>query len=95
MGVKNLPHLCQELLAHGMQKETPIAIIENGSTASQRTVVGNLTTIAGLAKSANIGSPALIITGSVVTLRNQLNWFASKEITDDSHLGNSFHTTKL
>ena len=49
MGVGNLAYICQQLIAHGRKAETPVAIIEWGTTEKQRTITGNLETIIDLA----------------------------------------------
>ena len=54
----------------------PAAIIENGTRSGQRVITGTLETLAAQASEAEVKSPALIIVGSVVTLRDKLTWFA-------------------
>ena len=53
----------------------PIAIIESGTTSKQKVVTGILSNIKLKVDKAKIKSPALIIIGTVVSLRNKLNWF--------------------
>ena len=48
--VSNLPYICEQLMKHGKDKSTPAAIIEQGTTSMQRTVVGTLGTIVDVAK---------------------------------------------
>ena len=50
IGVSNLPYICEQLMKHGKDKSTPVAIIEQGTTSMQRTVVGTLGTIVDVAK---------------------------------------------
>jgi uroporphyrin-III C-methyltransferase / precorrin-2 dehydrogenase / sirohydrochlorin ferrochelatase len=75
MGVNGLAEICRQLIAHHCPKHQPIAIVENGTTAKQRVFVGTLQSIESLACEQQITSPALIIIGTVVNLRKQLNWF--------------------
>ena len=58
-----------------MIKEMPIALIESGTTSNQKVITGLLSNIKSKVSRAKIKSPALIIVGSVVTLRDKLNWF--------------------
>jgi siroheme synthase len=58
-----------------MPKKKPIAVIESGTTAKQRVVIGELSNIRSKTSKSKIKSPALIIIGAVVTLRSKLNWF--------------------
>lgn len=75
MGLLGLPTLCRELIAHGMSAATPAAIVQHGTTASQRTVVGTLATLPQLAQAARLAPPTLIIIGEVVRLQAQLAWY--------------------
>ena len=52
-----------------------MAVIENGTTDTQRTIVAPLATIADRVAAANLQPPALIVVGEVVALREKLNWF--------------------
>ncbi|KJS05772.1 MAG: sirohydrochlorin ferrochelatase, partial [Gammaproteobacteria bacterium BRH_c0] len=42
MGLNGLETICHQLMTHGMDAATPAALIEKGTTARQRTFVGNL-----------------------------------------------------
>ncbi|MCR2804495.1 uroporphyrinogen-III C-methyltransferase [Paenibacillus soyae] len=72
MGVSELPSIREELLRHGKAASTPVALIERGTTASQRVIVGTLADIHTLAVSMKLSNPALIIIGEVVRVREQL-----------------------
>ena len=75
MGLLGLPTLCRELAAHGLSEATPAAIVQHGTTPSQRTVVGTLATLPQLALAAQLAPPTLIIIGEVVRLHAQLAWY--------------------
>jgi uroporphyrinogen III methyltransferase/synthase len=75
MGVKSLPRICENLVAHGMDRNTPAATIRWGTTPRQRTVVGTVADIAQRVAHAKLAPPALTIIGKVVSLRETLNWF--------------------
>ena len=75
MGLLGLPTLCRELVAHGLSETTPAAIVQHGTTASQRTVVGTLATLPQRALAAQLAPPTLIIIGDVVRLHSQLAWY--------------------
>ncbi|MCV2884438.1 siroheme synthase CysG [Aestuariibacter sp. AA17] len=75
MGLTGLPVICEKLIAHGVAESMPIALIENATLPHQRVITGTLSTIVEEAEKQNIKPPALIIAGSVVTLREKLNWF--------------------
>jgi uroporphyrin-III C-methyltransferase/precorrin-2 dehydrogenase/sirohydrochlorin ferrochelatase len=72
MGLFALPILCRELVAHGLSSSTPAAIVEQGTLPRQRVVTGTLSDLVGRAADASIASPALVIVGDVVRLRDTL-----------------------
>ncbi|WP_343529581.1 siroheme synthase CysG [Yokenella regensburgei] len=75
MGLNQAAAIQQKLLEHGMPSDMPVAIVENGTAIKQRVVDGALTELAALA--TQMESPALIIVGRVVALRDKLNWFSN------------------
>jgi uroporphyrin-III C-methyltransferase/precorrin-2 dehydrogenase/sirohydrochlorin ferrochelatase len=76
MGLTSLAAITDGFLANGAAASMPAAIIENGTRCGQRVITGTLETLATQASEAGIKSPALIIVGSVVRLRDKLSWFA-------------------
>ncbi|OKP93936.1 uroporphyrinogen-III C-methyltransferase [Paenibacillus sp. P32E] len=72
MGVSTLSDIRQQLLKFGKNPATPAALIENGTTARERTVTGTLGNIDKLAAALKISNPALIIIGESVAVRDQL-----------------------
>jgi uroporphyrin-III C-methyltransferase/precorrin-2 dehydrogenase/sirohydrochlorin ferrochelatase len=75
MGLAGLPHICDQLLKHGMSSTTPVAVIQQGTTQTQKVVVGNLDRIADMALEKEIEAPTIIIIGEVVKLQKSLSWF--------------------
>ena len=82
MGLHNLPAIVAKLIAHGRAPETPAAVIQQGTTEQQKTVVGTLADI--VEKSAAMTAPALIVVGEVVRLQEKLNWF-DLDLVQDHH----------
>lgn len=72
MGIIRSAEIQQQLLQNGRAPETPVAIVEKGSRPDQRVVTGQLNELESLIKTNHIGSPALIIIGEVVKIRNEL-----------------------
>jgi uroporphyrinogen III methyltransferase/synthase len=80
MGVKNLPEICNSLVAHGRPVETPVAVIRWGTTSEQQTVTGTLRDIAAKVAQAKLKPPAITVVGEVVRLRGELNWFEKRPL---------------
>ena len=79
MGLAKLERLTADFIAHGADPQTPAAIIENGTRENQRVVVGTIRSLVEDARREGLKGPTIIIIGSVVTLRDKLNWFASAD----------------
>jgi len=75
MGLHNLKKISSKLMEIGKSSDYPCAVISRGTTEQQKVVVGTLQNIVSKAK--GIPTPALIIVGKVVKLREQLQWFES------------------
>ena len=75
MGLKNLPNIVVNLMANGKDPDTPAAVIQEGTTSRQKVAVGTLQNIVKKAADAGIRTPAITVTGDVVSLREQIVWF--------------------
>jgi uroporphyrinogen III methyltransferase/synthase len=71
MGVKNLPHVVEQLLSHGRPPETPVALIRWGTYPAQETLTGTLATIQSKVEGRQFDPPAIMVVGEVVRLRGQ------------------------
>ncbi len=75
MGLVGLPTLSRKLIEHGLDKKTPAALIERGTTVNQNVITGTIESIPQLVQSQDVKAPTLIIIGSVVSLHSKLAWF--------------------
>lgn len=75
MATANLREIARRLIDGGLAAATPVAVIQDGTRPSQRTASGTLETIADDVARAGIGSPAIVVIGGVVALRERLRWF--------------------
>ena len=82
MGLANLKQLVDGFGRHGVDMATPVAVIENGTRPDQVVVTGHLCDIVTKSELARIKGPAMIIIGTVVTLRERL---AARKPIDGIH----------
>jgi len=82
MAVGRLRVLCQRLMGQaGYPGETPVAIVEKAGCPDQRTVSGNMWTIADIAEKHNIQPPSTIIVGDVVNVLLQKDELTGEAVT--------------
>lgn len=86
MGLSALPQICEKLVEHGLPSTHPIAVIQQGTTASHRVVTATLSTITACVAAATLQSPSLIIIGEVVPLHQTLGWFSPGHSGTDAWL---------
>jgi uroporphyrin-III C-methyltransferase/precorrin-2 dehydrogenase/sirohydrochlorin ferrochelatase len=78
MGLVGLREICASLIEHGRAPNTPVALIEKGTTQQQRVLIADLTTIADVVAENDVHAPTLFIVGEVVKLHDSLQWFNPK-----------------
>ncbi|PPD50463.1 MAG: uroporphyrinogen-III C-methyltransferase [Methylobacter sp.] len=75
MGSMGLEKICQSMISHGSPPDLPIALVQQGTTRTQRVFTGTLATMPAQMAHEKISPPTLIIIGTVVSLHNKLSWF--------------------
>ena len=73
MGTLKAGDISRQLMAHGRDARTPVAVISRGTRADQQVIAGTLQQLEDLAKDAPM--PALLVIGEVVRLHQSLAWF--------------------
>jgi uroporphyrinogen III methyltransferase/synthase len=81
MGVERIGAIAREMMANGMQKDLPVALIRWATTGRQETLVGTLENIAERVTEAEFAAPAIAVFGDVVNLREELNWFEDRPLS--------------
>jgi len=76
MGVTALPEVVHQLLAGGMDPSTPAAMVEQGTTASQRKVISTLQKLPDAIVEAGLRPPALFAIGPTIGRSDNLDWFS-------------------
>lgn len=85
MGVSGLERIRDRLVAHGRSANTPVALVENGTRAGQRVVVGTLAELPELARTHQVSAPAILFVGEVAALAARLHWFGTAPCRDFPH----------
>ncbi len=75
MGARKLPLIVEKLMRFGKTPDTPIAVVQWGTTARQKTWTGTLGTIVEISATDKILPPALTIIGEVVNLKPVIEWY--------------------
>ena len=74
MGLMGLRQISEKLIERNLAGNTPVALIQKGTTAEHRVIISDLLHIANKVDELKPKPPTLIIIGSVVSLHSKLNW---------------------
>lgn len=75
MAMGNLTGIVEQLRAHGLADEIPVAIVREGTKPQQETLVATLGTIVGEVERNGFSAPAIVVIGEVVRERERMRWF--------------------
>lgn len=82
MAVQALPQIVAGLMKEGWPRETPVALIEKGTTADQRTIETVLHQAVEKAQKERLKPPAIAVIGGVVEMRKRIAWFEEEHSQD-------------
>ncbi|MCK5720900.1 MAG: uroporphyrinogen-III C-methyltransferase, partial [Gammaproteobacteria bacterium] len=86
MGLANIELISTKLIQAGLDKTTPAAAIQNGTTGKQNRV---LTTLEDLfVNTQGLQAPVIFVIGKVVTLAHQLDWFTEENVIEGEFVDN-------
>ena len=74
MGLSRIGVISKKLIDGGMDKDMPVAVIQNGTTPQQKMIRGTISNIANKIKRNKIKPPTNIIIGRVVDLSDIIGW---------------------
>jgi uroporphyrin-III C-methyltransferase len=74
MGLSRLEMISRKLISGGLDKNTPVAVIQNGTTDEHRMIKGTLSNISKKVRDEKIKPPTIIIVGKVVKLSDKIRW---------------------
>lgn len=83
MGRTNVRAICGQLIANGLDAETPAAAVVNGTRPAQWTLLTTLSELPDLVE-AVAPAPTLLVIGRVVSLASTLAWFTAPADDDDA-----------
>jgi uroporphyrin-III C-methyltransferase len=73
MAMKRLETIAAGLMRGGAVPDTPVAIVEEATTSGQRVLMTTLERAKADAETHGCAAPAIVVIGSIVALRNELN----------------------
>ncbi|MGP3980290.1 uroporphyrinogen-III C-methyltransferase [Streptomyces sp. KR80] len=71
MAVERIAAIAQALIEHGRAADTPVAIVQEGTTAAQRRVDATLATVGETVRAEGVRPPAVVVIGEVVALASR------------------------
>jgi len=80
MAVRQLAGVLAALVGAGLDPATPAALVQRGTLGGQRTIEGTATTLGARVRDAGIVPPAVLVVGTVVSLREQVRWFEARPL---------------
>ncbi len=86
MGLRHVEQVAKGLIDAGRRKDTPAAVISHATTQEQKCCVGTLENIAEKTAAAGLTSPAVIVAGNVVRLREQLNVMEERALSGKTYI---------
>lgn len=86
MGLSKVDEIARRLIEAGKPSSAMAAVISKATTPKQRTCVSDLSHIGGKVKEAGLTSPAVIVVGDVVCLRDKLDYFEKKPLFGKKYL---------
>src|SRR5690348_2288083 len=81
MGVERIDSITRTMIANGVRRDLPVALVRWATTGRQNTLTGTVENIAERVKAAGFEAPAVAVFGDVVALRNDLNWYERRPLS--------------
>ena len=81
MGVERIEAIANEMMANGVRRDLPVALVRWATTGRQETLTGTLEDIAKKVVDLGFEAPAVAVFGDVVALRKDLNWYEQRPLS--------------
>jgi uroporphyrin-III C-methyltransferase/precorrin-2 dehydrogenase/sirohydrochlorin ferrochelatase len=73
MAVERMRVIADTLMRYGRSPDTPVAIVQDGTLQTQRTLMANLATVADEMTASGVRPPAIIVVGEVVLVAQEID----------------------
>ena len=83
MSVEGLEDFLLRAMNQGFAQKTPAALIASGTCCGHRVLVATVGTLARAAKKARMRAPAVVVVGTVVSLRKKLSWWEKRPLAGE------------
>lgn len=80
MGVARLREITSQLIEHGADPTTPIALTRWATTGRQKTIKGTLADIADTAEAQQFKAPAVGVIGNIIKEMNNIEWYENRPL---------------
>jgi len=77
MGLVSIDIICSELINNGLSADTPCALVQQGTTNTQKEFISTLKDMPYLVETKKPKAPTIFIIGGVVALRDKLKWYTT------------------
>ncbi|MBT8035981.1 MAG: uroporphyrinogen-III C-methyltransferase [Verrucomicrobiae bacterium] len=80
MGVARLRDITGQLIEHGADATTPIALTRWATTGRQKTITGTLADIADIAEEQQFKAPAVGVIGNIINEMKNIEWYENRPL---------------
>ncbi|MBV8371119.1 MAG: uroporphyrinogen-III C-methyltransferase [Candidatus Eremiobacteraeota bacterium] len=99
MAMGNLAGIVAQLKEHGLEGDTPVGIVHEGTKPAQEVLTATLDTVVDEVARTGITAPAIVVIGDVVRERARIRWFDAQPlfgkrvlVTRPAHQADDFAT---
>jgi uroporphyrinogen III methyltransferase/synthase len=99
MAMGNLAGIVAKLREHGLDGDTPVGIVHEGTKPAQEVLTATLDTVVAEVARTGITAPAIVVIGDVVRERERIRWFDAQPlfgkrvlVTRPAHQADDFAT---
>ena len=80
MAMGNLAGIVAKLKEHGLEGDTPVGIVHEGTKPAQETLTATIDSVVAEVERSGITAPAIVVIGDVVRERERIRWFDAQPL---------------